>query len=216
METVQERKETKMSPAFREGKGIDLVGLWSEIGGSTSFGIDKVLSMASVCHDEKEDFLVNHSGTHYRVSWESLAEYFATHRKPEYKLDMKQENVMLKHRIENLEELIHSLSVGKEAQIPTQRKTGNAASDFLSTFKDRIGSASPASIETQLAKTLGEIDPGKMKAELRAQETAGAVDEGPTESEIEAAKRKGPISAEQGAQDAKDLIEGKKPNLNPL
>lgn len=215
MENAQERVPTKMSQAFREGKGIDLVGLWSEIGGSTSFGIDEILSMASLCHDAKEDFLVNHRHTYYRVSWESLAEYFATHRKPEYKLDMKQENVRLKRQVENLEELINQLSDGKEVKIPSQKKVGNAASDFLTTFQEKVGGTSPASIETQLKKTMGDLDPGKMEAELRAQEGAGVVDD-LTESEIEAAKRKGPISPEQGMKDAAELIKDKKPNLRPI
>ena len=214
-EQMQERKETKMSKAFKEGREIDLIGLWSEIGGSTTFGIDKILSMASICHDNEEDFLVNHSDVHYRVPLESLSEYFATHRKPEHKLDMHQENIRLKKQIEDLEGLIDSLNTGKEVSIPIQRKKGTAETDFLRSFEKDIGSTSPVGIDAQISRSMGDLDPGKMKAELKAQESAGIIDDGPTPEEIEAAKKRGPISPEEGMRDAKETLGKIKPITNP-
>lgn len=62
---------------------VNFLELWSAVGGGTRFTQDQIVEMMAAAVDAKEDFIFVHYNQRYRVTQNSMGEYFSANPRPE-------------------------------------------------------------------------------------------------------------------------------------
>ena len=130
--------------------------LVNQIGGAMGFSLERMIQMISSSDDLNKDFIIHHGDTTYVVPLDSIREFFTKHEKPKRPMSMKEENAVLKSRLELMEAELLALK-GKSLEPKTK---------FIPQGSELLDLERPSSEEGSQA--LPDLEPQKME-EIRGE-----------------------------------------------